>query len=119
MKKKYYLFAVLFTFLVAVLAGCVEEYKTKKVTATVVEKEYEAPKITYETVVQNGKKVKKQKYKPAEYEVTIKYKDIEKEFEDKGLYDRVEEGQKIQVLYKEGLNKKGEVVTTDIELIEQ
>jgi uncharacterized membrane protein YraQ (UPF0718 family) len=78
MKNKYYLLAILFTFLVAVLAGCVKEYKTQKVTATVVEKEYDTPKIIYEPVVQNGKKVNIKKYKPAEYEVTIRYKDIEK-----------------------------------------
>ncbi|PLS18827.1 hypothetical protein CVD28_00045 [Bacillus sp. M6-12] len=118
MKKKYWILSILFIFTATVLVGCVEEYKTKTVTATVLEKEYDAPKTTYKTVKENGKNVKKKKTKPEEYEVTLQYKDIVTEFEDKDLYNKVNEGGKVKVLYKEGYDKNGKLVTSYIELID-
>lgn len=101
-----------------ILGACgVSEYKTKTVQATVIEKDYDPPKTETKTVTKNGKKTTKRVKEPAEYEVTIKYKDIEKEIEDKNLYDRVRVGQKINVLYKQGFNDEGKLVTENIELL--
>lgn len=100
------------------LTGCVEEYRTTTVQATVIEKEYDPPETTYKTVTVDGKTTKKKQTKPEEYEVTVRYKDIEKEFENEDLYDRVKEGQKINVIYEEGLDKNGKVLTESLELPE-
>jgi hypothetical protein len=118
LKKKVLAVPLSLLFMISVLTGCVEEYKTSTVEATVLEKDYDAPKTTYKTVTQDGKKVKKKKTEPAEYEVTLQYKDIVTEFEDKELYDKVKEGQEIKVLYKEGYDKNGKLVAEHIELID-
>lgn len=65
------------TLAIAALAGCVEEYKSSTVEATVIEKDYDAPKTTTKRVKQGDKYVTKKKKHPAEYEVTISYKGIE------------------------------------------
>lgn len=118
MKKKYVVLPLLLVFLSSLLAGCVEEYKTQTVKATVIEKDYDAPKTTYKTVKKNGRKTKKAVRESAEYEVTIQYKGIQKEFEDQSLYNQVKEGQEIKVHYVQGLDKNGKLVTEDIELID-
>jgi len=100
------------------LSGCgVSEYKTQTVDAVVIEKEYDPPETKTKTVTKNGKTTKKKVKEPAEYEVTIQYKNIEREFEDRSLYNQVKEGQTIKVLYKQGLNEEGKVVTENIELL--
>lgn len=43
---------------------------------------------------------------------------IEKEFDNKNLYKRVKEGQKLKVTYKQGYDKNGEVVAEYLELID-
>lgn len=118
-KKKYVVFPLLMVLTSSLLVGCVEEYKTTTVEATVIEKEYDPPETSYKTVKKSdGTTTKKKVVKPEEYEVTIQYQDIEREFEDEELYDQVEEGQKIQVEYKEGLDKEGKVITRSIHLVD-
>lgn len=114
MKKVISLLLIVFVF--SLLTGCVEEYKRNKVDAVVIEKDYDEAKITYKTVTKNGKTTKKAVREPEEYEVTIKYKDIEKEIEDEDLYNRVEVGDTLLVIYEQGLNKEGKVITESIEL---
>ena len=115
MKVKLMLVAALAS---ATLAGCVEEYKSSTVEATVIEKDYDAAKTTTKRVKQGDKYVTKKKKHPAEYDVTISYNGIEEEFDNKSLYDRVKEGQKIKVTYKQGYDKEGKVVAEHLELID-
>ena len=115
MKKVFSLSLISMISLVA-LTGCVEEYKTQTVKGIVIEKEYDKPEVTYTTKTVDGQKVKKKKVKPEEYEVTIQYKSLEREFEDESLYDRVKEGQEIDIVLKQGFDKKGNLVTESIEL---
>lgn len=104
----------------SLLVACgVSEYKIQTVEATVIEKEYDPPETKTKTVTKDGVTTKKKVREPAEYEVTIQYKHIEREFEDKKLYDRVKEGQPIKVLYKQGLNEEGEIVTERLELLNE
>lgn len=119
MKKKYLFLSFIFVLITSLLSGCVEEYKSKTVKALVLEKDYDAPKVTYKTITENGKKVKKKKTKPVEYEVTLQYKEIIREFDSKELYQKVEEGKQVNVLYKEGYDENGKLVTKHIELIKQ
>lgn len=115
------LLSVLMTVTVLFLTGCmVDRWETKTVDALVIDKEYDPPETKYKTVTDaDGNTKKKRVYEPAEYEVTIKYKDIVREYEDKDLYDRVEEGDTIKVYYKEGFNEEGELIRTTIELIDE
>jgi len=89
----------------ALLTGCAEEYENTTVEATIVEKDYDAPSRL------------KKKRKSAEYDVVVKYKDIEKEFDNKELYKKVKVGQKIKVNYKTGYDKDGKLVHESLELL--
>lgn len=103
----------------AMLTGCVEQYKSTTVQATVIEKEYDPPETTTKTVTDaNGKTTKKKSTKPEEYEVEVEYNGIVQEFEDEDLYNRVKVGQKIDVTYTQGLDKNGKVLTESIDQID-
>lgn len=117
--KKAVLLSIIAMLSLVALTGCVEEYKTKKVKGLVIEKDYDERKVSYTTKTVNGKKVTKKKVEPEEYEVTIKYKSLEREFEDESLYERVKEGQEVDVVLRQGFDKEGELVTETIELPEK
>lgn len=117
MKIKYGMLSLLLVIMSSVLFGCVESYKSSTVEAVVIEKDYDAPKTTTKTVTENGKQVVKKTTKPEEYEVTVEYNGIQKEFDNKSLFNKVEEGQKIKVIYKEGFDEEGNVVAKQIELL--
>lgn len=103
--------------MLAVLTGCVEEYKETTVEAVVVEKDYDAAKTTTKQVKENGVYKTKKTEHPAEYDVTIEYNGIEEEFDSRSFYDSVTEGQKIKVVYKKGYDKEGKLVAEHLELI--
>ena len=103
--------------MLAVLTGCVEEYKESTVEAVVIEKDYDPEKTTTKQVKENGVYVTKKTKHPAEYDVTIEYNGIQEEFDSRSLYDRVAEGQKIKVIYKKGYDKEGKLVAEHLELI--
>lgn len=111
MKSKNRVKALLLVSMSLMLFGCVEEYKTTEIQAKVIEKDYDAPETVKKTVTENGKQVVKKSTKPAEYEVTVAYNGVEKEFDNKNLFNSVEEGQTVPMLYKEGFDKKGKLIT--------
>ncbi|MFY0519355.1 hypothetical protein ACOMCU_16230 [Lysinibacillus sp. UGB7] len=115
MKFKY----LLVVLMVALLTGCVREYKSTTVEAVVIEKDYDAPKTTSKRVMQDGKYVTKTTNHRAEYDVTIEYNGIEEEFDSRSLYDKVKEGQKIKVTYKKGYDKDGNLVAEHLQLIDK
>lgn len=116
MKK--HIFSILLLSSSILVTGCVEEYKTETVMATVIEKKINPTKTFYKTVLKNGKKVQQKVNKPTEYEVKVQYKDLEKAFINKKLYYKVNKGELIKVHYLKGLNKKGNVVSEKIKLID-
>lgn len=107
--------------LAGVLTGCANRYETKMVEGTVIEKEYEPAKTTYKTTKVNGKTKKKTVKESEEWDVTVQYKEITKEFElsDDDLFERVEEGDQIKVNLVQGFSKDNKIVSEDIELIEE
>jgi len=115
MKRK---ITMMLLFAVLMLAGCVESYESKEVEGVVVHKEYDAPTSKKKKTTVNGQTKTKIVREPAEWEVTIKYNDIEQEFEfdDSDFYDSVEEGDTVLLNLVKGLDKNGKVVSERIEL---
>jgi hypothetical protein len=111
--------------IVSLLTGCVEKYETEEVTAVVVSKEHDERQVSYKTVKKTvdgkTKSEKKKVVEPEEWEVTLKYKGIETEFEfsNDDLFDTVEIGDEVKVNYVIGLDKEGKVVSTKIDLIDE
>lgn len=101
------------------LTGCVESYEYSTVDAIVIEKEHD-PAHSYVKTTTNseGNKVHKRIYEDEEFEVVLRYEDIEREFEfeDDDFYDSVKIGQKVQVELSTGLDKEGKVVTRNFDL---
>lgn len=108
MKK--FAMSIMIMILALTLVGCAEYHKEEIVDATVVNKEYEPPKTERKRV--NGKW--KTKKKAEEYEVNLEYNGVELEVEDKGLYNQVKKGSKVQVTYKVGYDKNGKVVSESL-----
>lgn len=103
----------------ALLTGCVEEYKTTSVQGEVTHKEHDEAERYYKTITDSdGNKKKKLVTKDEEFEVNIRYKDIEKEFEfdNDDFFDDVRVGDKVPIQLITGYDKDGNIVTQDIEL---
>lgn len=91
------------------LTGCekVVEEETVKVVATVVEKNHKNSFITF----YNVGKTKVPQVHPEEFEVTFEYEDIIQIFDDKELYNRISEGDKVRIFLYNGYNEDHELVT--------
>lgn len=91
------------------LTGCekVVEEETIKVTAIVVDKDYQ---YTFTTFYYVGKTMVPQVH-PERFDVTLKYENIVQTFDDEALYNRVSEGDKIKIFLRNGYNENHELIT--------
>ncbi|MCR2803644.1 hypothetical protein [Paenibacillus soyae] len=115
MRSKLMVLAVL----LVTLTGCAERYETTTVEAVVVDKEYDkAEKKTKTYKDSEGKTKTKTEIIPEEWEVTVEYDGIEKEFEFRNddFYDSVEVGKTVPVELRTGLDKEGKVVSRSLQL---
>lgn len=101
-----------FVFCFVLLTGCVSYTETKKVKATVTEVSY----TTSETVYKTANEEIKKKTHPAKYNVTLQYKGITTKFNRKSLYDKVKEGQQIEVVLEQGYAEDGKLLVEWIRL---
>lgn len=123
--KKFVLFACVSAFALT-LSACgssIERYDKTIVNAVVVEKEFDKGKVKKERVVKNGSTTTKvkTKNKPDEYEVVLRYQDVETEFESRNddFYDSVKVGDTVKVNLVKGYDKDGNLVQEYLELINQ
>lgn len=110
---------VLFVSMLAVLTACAARYETKLVNATIIDKEYDEPetkKTTYTDT--SGKTQTKTETIPEEWEITVDYNGIQKEFEFgySYVYDSVEVGQVMKVELRTGYDKNDKVVSQTLRL---
>ena len=119
MRKLLGLFVIVFNLIL--LSGCAESYEYEDVEGIVIEKEYDAAEMTSKTITDlDGEKIKVPVYKPEEYEVTIQYDTIVKEFEfeDDTFYNTVNVGDSVQLTLTKGLSAEGQIVSRQIDLPE-
>lgn len=66
----------------------------------------------------DGDYVKKKVYEAEEFEITVHYEGLEREFEfyDDNLFNQVEVGSSIPLILKKGIDAEGNVVSKQIEL---
>lgn len=101
------------------LVGCAETYVQEQVQGTVIEKEYDPSEWTHKTITDiDGEKTKVPVYKEEEYEVTIQYENIirEFEFEDSTFYEQVNVGDTVNITLVKGLDSEGNIVSRSIDL---
>lgn len=104
---------------VVTLSACAESYEYKDVSGVVVDKEHDRAGYTTKRVLNSdGDYVKKKVYNAEEFEITIQYADITREFEfkDSRLFNQVEVGDNIPLVLTSGIDANGNVVSTQIDL---
>jgi hypothetical protein len=117
-KEKIYKIALSVT-LLAVLTACASRYETTLVDAKIIDKEYDkAETKTKEYKDSAGKIQTKTEKIPEEWEITVDYNGIQKEFEfsNSDFYDSVQVGQTMQVELKTGFDKNDVVVSEALQL---
>lgn len=106
------------------LSGCAETYEYEDVSGVVVDKEHDPAGYTTKKVMNlDGEYVKKKVYEAEEFEITVHYEGLEREFEfefdDDSLFNQVEVGSSIPLIFKKGIDAEGNVVSKQIELKSQ
>lgn len=101
------------------LVGCAETYEYENVLGMVVQKEHDPAGYTTKKVMNlEGEFITKKVYENEEFEITVIFDGVEKEFEfdDDTLFNQVEVGSTLPLVLKKGLDAEGKVVSRNIEL---
>ena len=101
-------------FLSIMVAGCVEKWENETVVGTVIDMEYDKPSSYTKTVKRaDGTSYRKRVTEAAEWEVTVKYNDIVKEFEfaNDDFFKTVNVGDEVTMELRSGYDKGGSTVT--------
>lgn len=116
-------FVLLVTIIMCVvLTGCQSLTVSEEieVSAVIAEVQYKAPYIlqlpTYDSISKTTK-IRQQPY-PAQYLVTITYKDISETFNDRDLYESVAEGDTIQIVLYKVYDKDGNLIKQTLQFPE-
>lgn len=100
------------------LVGCqtIVEEETIEVKATVTSKEYKSAYVTMVHVrVGNVTTIVPQTH-PAKYYVTVTYEDVSETFNDMILYEELNEGDTLTVIFYRAYNEEHELVEKEIRL---
>ena len=89
------------------LTGCGLTYEVVEVTATVTEKEYKSSYLQPYTTYINNQVHIQYRTVPAKYYVTVVYEDVVETFNNSSLYNKVEEGDSIEIYLYLGYDDEG------------
>ena len=102
---------ILLVVIMCILTGCQRIAKEKtEVNGTVVDMQYQS---SYKTlmIMSNGKSTALiPQIHPAQYLITISYKNVSETFDDEKLYKSVKEGDTIQVILEKSYDTDGNLI---------
>ncbi len=100
--------------------GCqkVEREERESVTATVTNVRYRSAYVTQNMIYTGKTMIMTPVSHPAQYLVTITYEDLSKTFDNSDLYEKVEEGQSIQMILYKGYDKDDNLIKETLQFPE-
>ena len=100
--------------------GCqkVEREEKTTVTATVTEVQYRSAYVTPRVIYTGKSTITTTQVHPSRHLVTITYEDLSETFNNSDLYEKVEEGQSIQMILYKGYDKDDKLIEEKLMLPE-
>lgn len=102
------------------ITGCqsIDKEEEIEVTATVTEMRYKSSYTTFIPIFNGKSTTLMPQFHPERYLVTVAYDDLSKTFNNESLYNKVKEGDEVQLILYNGYDKDGNLVIQDLRLPE-